>query len=71
MAGVSCRIASGKRGLMRWAGGRLPGRGIDIDFMTDIDAQDTQDEIFLHMRPARAMIRCALAEFQDCKLAVS
>ena len=35
------------------------------------DAQDKQDERLLHQKPARAVIRCGLADAQDYKLAVS
>ena len=40
-------------------------------FFMNIDAQDKQDERFLHRKPAGAMIRCGLADAQDAKLAVS
>ena len=35
------------------------------------DAQDKQDERLLHQKPARAVIRCGLADAQDYKLAIS
>ena len=35
---------------------------INID---EQDEQDEQDESFLHQKPARAMIRCGLADAQD------
>ncbi len=38
---------------------------IENFFTINIDAQDAQDESFLHQKPARAMIRCGLADAQD------
>jgi len=35
------------------------------------DAQDYQDESFLHQKPARAVIRSEFTDAQDCKPAVS
>ena len=47
-------------------------QGIDIFLNIDAqDAQDKQDERLLHQKPARAVIRCGLADAQDYKLAVS
>ena len=49
----------------------VPG---DRYFFINIDAQDKQDkqdERLLHQKPARAVIRCGLADAQDYKLAVS
>ena len=46
----------------------------DRYFLMNIDAQDAQDkqdERLLHQKPARAVIRCGLADAQDYKLAVS
>ena len=48
-----------------------PRRGIDIFFIINIDAQDEQDERFLHEKLAQPMIRCGLAAAQEYKLAVS
>ena len=53
---------------MRWGGGAgQAGRRIDF-FIINIDAQDAQDEQddrFLHEKPARPMIRRGLADAQD------
>ena len=41
-----------------------------IYFFVNIDAQDAQDELderLLRQNPARTMIRCGLADAQDCK----
>ena len=35
------------------------------------DAQDSQDESFLHQKPTPAVIACGFADVQDCKAAVS
>ena len=49
----------------------------DRYFLMNIDAQvikqvhAQQDERLLHQKPARAVIRCGLADAQDYKLAVS
>ena len=43
-------------------------RIINIDAQ---DAQDKQDERFLHRKPARAMVRWGIADAQEYKLAVS
>ena len=51
-------------------GGSGPAARGSIFFM-NIDAQDKQDERLLHQNPARAVIRCGLADAQDYKLAVS
>ena len=54
-----------------WIDRQPPG---DRYFFMNIDAQDKQDkqdERLLHQKPARAVIRCGLADAQDYKLAVS
>ena len=41
------------------------GRCRGIDFFMNIDAQDAQDERFLHQKLSRAMIRCGFINAQD------
>ena len=50
--------------------GMTPGNQflfIDIDAQ---DAQDNQDETFLHRKPTGEMNRCGLEDSRDCKPAV-
>ena len=63
--------------MLGWPGGNRFGRASALErvwgskiFIINIDAQDAQDkqdESFLHKKATRAMIRCGLADAQDYK----